>query len=338
MSRFRRHPLSKVQRLPRTCASSLRENRRSLQFESSIARFSNTEHPLSSSTDLNLNILLPCRVLALREMQVGHEKAPYIALNAHTLEMFTSAAERALRMTVRVHLSETRNVLPVIEMEGLFAKLIRFCGWMPSVTILGNGFQLPSSLASDSSCQPFSHTKRGTSAFTQDQLRDILCRKKKKLAKHLGVDTSNSESTYLAQAVADCIILYCYIKWGLPISTMDSPGWLLHQRGASNAGNAGNDTSHGNFQIRQPLMLPISTAMRTVGEDGCDIEVAVDTDNKLVMRDCRVQETTYEQSAVREYKMWASRDGTYERIPSGTMREGAFQRCGERLLLVGSLS
>ena len=119
---------------------------------------------------------------------------------------------------------------------------------------------------------------------------------------------------------------------------MDSPGWLAYRRGASNAGNAGNDTRHGNFQVLQPLMLPRSTALRTDGDDGCDIEVAVDNDNKLVMRGCSVQEIVYQQSAVHEYKLWASGGGIYERIASGTIREVAFRQCGVRLLLGGSLS
>lgn len=124
--------------------------------------------------------------------------------------------------------------------------------------------------------------------------------------------------------MADCLVLYCHLKWGLPISTLVDAGWTVMLPDGTSSGGAG-------FQVMQRLMLPESVAFRVVGSD--TVQVAVDAENMLTLRAVQVDDIEHLPNGLHEYIVHATRGAAYERIATGSTEDAAFFCTGKRVLL-----
>jgi len=279
---------------------------------------------------------------------------PHISDGASTLRAVWDAAERALG-TVRLGVLWTAGggVAPALALKGPLSRLRSLAAAVPGLTILGFGYTPPPALTAPDTAY-FSRRRHAGRVWTQSALRVLLGGEvQERLAAELGVPPPPSGSTFLAAAAADCLVLYAALMWGLPVSADAASGWPLKPSPASGVGGGGsgggNDATLGvGFQVRQSMLLPPAIALRTVGVDM--VEVAVDGENKLVLRACSAAlvvpdppsragasgsapRPVLAAAAATVCHLHAAEGGTYERIATGTVEDATYHQAGVRISL-----
>lgn len=251
---------------------------------------------------------------------------PHIETEAHSLEMLYMAAERVLKVKIGVLWSQSEGVIPAIILKGPLDFLDQIASWIPGITILGNGFQAPPALANRKERLYFSRGKFAARVWNQDQLRQILSRRKEALQAELGGERprgsgeERNTSNYLPHSIADAVILYLHLKFNLPVQTVDGAAWPLVLQSASNG-----------LSIPQHIMLPKTLAVFVA--DDCTLEVAVDSENKFVLKNCHIVAKNYELNELTEYRLYSSSGTSFERITTGTLADCAFFKLDQRVLI-----